>query len=198
MITRKRLKKTLVYFFIVFTWPFSLLSFLVYKYGKSERIFATFAQLLSLVPGHIGRYLRASYYLLTLQKCATDVSIGFCSFFAHPNAEVGNHVVISAFSIIGTVTLGDSVLIAARASVMSGGHQHRRKAPDNPNFKEKSYFDRVFIGSNTWIGEGAIVMANVGTQCVVGAGSVVTRNMPNHKVAIGNPAKYLPREVTNV
>jgi acetyltransferase-like isoleucine patch superfamily enzyme len=49
------------------------------------------------------------------------------------------------------------------------------------------------IGRNTWIGMGSIVLPGVriGEGCVVGAGSVVTRDLEDFTVAVGNPAKAI-------
>jgi acetyltransferase-like isoleucine patch superfamily enzyme len=51
----------------------------------------------------------------------------------------------------------------------------------------------VEIGANCWIGAAAIVMADVGAGSTIGAGSVVTRAIPAGSVAVGSPARVLPR-----
>jgi len=49
--------------------------------------------------------------------------------------------------------------------------------------------DRTSIGPDCWIGDGAIVMADLGESVTVGAGSVVTRPVPAGSVVVGNPAR---------
>jgi serine acetyltransferase len=49
----------------------------------------------------------------------------------------------------------------------------------------------VRIGAGSWIGAGAIILADVGRGCVVGAGAVVTRPLPDFAVAVGVPARVL-------
>jgi virginiamycin A acetyltransferase len=49
----------------------------------------------------------------------------------------------------------------------------------------------VTIGAGSWIGSGAIVLADVGRNCVIGAGSVVTKPIPDNVVAVGNPARVI-------
>jgi acetyltransferase-like isoleucine patch superfamily enzyme len=49
----------------------------------------------------------------------------------------------------------------------------------------------VEIGADCWIGAGSILMANVGTQSVIAAGSVVTKSIPEKSVAVGVPAKVI-------
>jgi acetyltransferase-like isoleucine patch superfamily enzyme len=48
----------------------------------------------------------------------------------------------------------------------------------------------VVIGDDVWLGAGVIVLdgANIGTGAIVGAGSVVTKNLPNYAIAVGAPA----------
>src|SRR5262245_10595888 len=67
--------------------PLWLLARLERRCGRSEGWFAGCAELVSLVPGKPGIYLRRSFYRMTLAACATDCHIGFGTTFAHANAE---------------------------------------------------------------------------------------------------------------
>ena len=49
----------------------------------------------------------------------------------------------------------------------------------------------MVIGQDTWVGNGAIIMASVGRKCVVGAGSVVTHDVEDLSVVAGNPARLI-------
>ena len=55
----------------------------------------------------------------------------------------------------------------------------------------------VIIGNNVWIGGGAIICPGVtiGDRCVIGAGSVVTKDIPDDRVAVGNPARVVRKQV---
>ncbi len=180
-------KKIIANLFLLLTWPFIILSNIKYKAFEKETVFQFSGQLLSLIPGKVGQYIRTSFYYYTIQSCMYDLRVGFGSFFAHPTASVGRRVVISAYSIIGTADIEDDVLISARVSILSGKYQHDIGQSAQGNLS----LTRVCIRANTWIGENAIVMANIGSNCVVSAGSVVTRDMPDHRTAIGNPARFL-------
>ena len=76
--------------------------------------------------------------------------------------------------------------------VATAGH------PILPELRERLYQYNmpVHIGRNCWIGAGAIILPGitVGDNVVVGAGSVVTKDLPSNVVAVGNPCKVL-REV---
>ena len=53
----------------------------------------------------------------------------------------------------------------------------------------RALFERVTIGADSWIGNRSVVMADVGRRCVVGAGSVVTKALPDGSLAVGAPAR---------
>jgi acetyltransferase-like isoleucine patch superfamily enzyme len=50
---------------------------------------------------------------------------------------------------------------------------------------------QIHIGAGTWIGSGAVIMADVGCDSVIGAGAVVTKPIPNRVLAAGVPARVL-------
>lgn len=167
---------------LVLVMPLILLA----RLTNSKGIFDAFATALSLIPGKIGSYIRLGYYMGTLKKITLDVSIGFGSFFSQRSAVVGHNVSIGAYCIIGNAVIKDRVLIASRVSIPSGRRQHGNAL----NFEHtKIHYDRVTIGNRVWIGEGAIVMADIGDDCIISAGSVVTRAIPDKCVAVGNPAR---------
>jgi acetyltransferase-like isoleucine patch superfamily enzyme len=196
---RYAVKGVVVWVMHLLTWPFSLTSLFMYKVFSSEGAFAFSAQLLSLVPGKPGQYLRASFYCVTLEQCKYDLMVGFCSYFSHPTARVGRGVGTGSFTVVGTATIDDSVLISSRVSILSGKFQHGQGISQNEQNKgavtDRVNYTRVHIGARSWIGEGAIVMASIGADTIVSAGSVVTKDMPDNMTAIGNPARFLNREI---
>jgi acetyltransferase-like isoleucine patch superfamily enzyme len=154
----------------------------------SESAFVGFATLLSVLPGTVGSYLRVAFYKGTLAQSSLTGRIGFGSFFSKRQAQVGHGVHVGAYCILGRVTLAEHVTIASRVSITSGRHQHGDCA--RGVHAATDVFKPVSIGPRTWIGEGAIVMANVGADCIVGAGAVVVQPVPDGCVAIGNPATF--------
>jgi len=156
----------------------------------SDEFFNACACFLALFPGKTGSYLRVAYYRGTLASISSDVYIAFGSYFSRRGAMIGKNVSIGAYCILGDVTLKDRVLLASHVSITSGKRQHaQRFDADNPS--EDMTFDHVTIGSECWLGEGAIIMAAVGDRCIVSAGSVVTRDMPSNRIIAGNPARVL-------
>ena len=186
------LKGVIIWLMHLLTWPLSIPSLIGYKLFSSEELFSFSAKILSLIPGKLGQYLRTSFYCQTLVDCKYDLVIGFCSFFAHPTSEVGRHVVIGSFTIIGTAKIGDNISVGSRVSIISGKLQH--KVDEVTGVISEGQYTKVNIGNSCWLGEGSIVMADIGEHSVVSAGSIVTKNMPDRRTAIGNPARFLKLE----
>ena len=90
------------------------------------------------------------------------------------------------------IYVGDFTMFGPNVTVATAGH------PVLPELREKvyQYNAPVHIGRNCWIGAGAVILPGVtiGDDVVVGAGSVVTKDLPSGVVAVGNPCKVL-REI---
>ena len=173
--------------------PCILLAWLEKRFSNSEEIYSVFAHLFSLAPGKIGSYLRVAYYKGTLNKCASDVFIGFGTFFPHRQAEIASMVTIGSYCIIGCVKIGDNVLIASKVSITSGKYQHRK---EGKRWSRKVNLETINIGSHCWIGEGAIVVDSVNDHCILAAGTIATKMTPPNCLIVGNPCRIIKREVT--
>ncbi|MCI0684584.1 MAG: acyltransferase [Gemmataceae bacterium] len=157
----------------------------------SQRTFPGWSQAFSLIPGTLGAYLRRAFYRVVLARCAPGSWISFGAIFSHPTAAVGRHVYVGALCCLGDVTLEDDVLLGSHVSIMNGSAQHGIDRLDVPIREQPGVWPRVTIGTDTWIGDRAVVMADVGAHCVIGAGSVVTKPIPDYAIAVGVPAKVV-------
>ncbi len=87
------------------------------------------------------------------------------------------------------IYVGDCTMFAPNVVLATAGH------PILPDLREKAYqFNMpIHIGRNCWLGAGVIVMPGVtiGDNTVIGAGSVVTKDIPANVVAVGNPCKVM-------
>jgi maltose O-acetyltransferase len=90
------------------------------------------------------------------------------------------------------VTIGSYTLFGPAVQIYTAMH------PLNAELRRKQEFAKpVAIGSDVWVGGGAIICPGVtiGSSCVIGAGSVVTRDIPDGVLAVGNPCRVV-RELT--
>ena len=83
------------------------------------------------------------------------------------------------------------VLIGEGVHIPSGGTTHGIADLTIPIREQPGERRMVRIGKGSWIGSGAIVLADVGRDTIVGAGSVVTKPLPDRVVAAGVPAKVV-------
>lgn len=90
------------------------------------------------------------------------------------------------------IYVGDYTMFGPNVTVATAGH------PINPELRSKAYQYNmpVHIGKNCWLGAGVVVLPGVtiGDNTVIGAGSIVTKDIPSNVVAVGNPCRVL-REI---
>jgi acetyltransferase-like isoleucine patch superfamily enzyme len=128
---------------------------------------------------------------MTLAVCANDCHIGFGTTFAHPDAEIHEGVYIGSRCTIGSAVFEADATIGSNVDVLSGRRQHGIARRDVPVQQQPGRFEQVRIGKNSWVGNSSVIMADVGDQCVIGAGSIVVRAIPPTCVAVGNPAAVI-------
>ncbi len=103
---------------------------------------------------------------------------------------------------VSPVYIGDNVMIGPNCSVMTAVHPLRyqdrnlRELPDG-SLTDIEYSKPITIGDNCWIAANVTICdgVKIGNGCVIGAGSVVTRDIPDNSLAVGNPCRVL-RQIT--
>ncbi|MES2426932.1 MAG: acyltransferase [Bacteroidota bacterium] len=115
----------------------------------------------------------------TINNGVGNVSIGDKSFIGMGNV------------IIGPVTIGNNVILAQ--NIVVSGLNHGYEDVNTPPSLQKTICKPIFIADDVWIGANSVITAGVtlGKHCVIGAGSVVTKDVPEFSVAVGNPAKII-------
>ena len=80
---------------------------------------------------------------------------------------------------------------------MSGSGQHNFDDLDTPIQQQGGKYEKIKIGEDSWVGNGCLIMANIGKKCIIGAGSVVSKDIPDYSIAVGNPAKVIRNRLDN-
>lgn len=158
---------------------------------QKDQVFAGFSQFLSLFPGVSGSHLRIGFYRLAMHKCEGHLFIGFGTLFSQQQTELFDGVYIGPQCNIGQSRIEANCLLGSGVHIMSGKGQHSFSDIDTPIREQGGIFKTVTIGEDTWIGNGALIMANVGKKCIIGAGSVVINDIPDYSIVAGNPAKII-------
>ena len=113
----------------------------------------------------------------------THIEVGK-NFFANYNCTILD---------VAKVTIGDNCQLAPNVAIYTAGH------PVHPDTRNSGYEYgiSVTIGDNVWIGGNSIICPGVriGSNTVIGAGSVVTKDIPDWVIAAGNPCRVI-REIT--
>lgn len=140
---------------------------------------------------------RAELLKKILGDCGEGVYIEapFYANFGGHHCHFGNHIYANynLTCVDDThIYIGDYTMLGPNVTIATAGH------PILPELRQKGlqYNMPVHIGKNCWVGAGAIIMPGItiGDHVVIGAGSVVTKDIPSNVVAVGNPCRIM-REV---
>lgn len=114
-----------------------------------------------------------------------------------PQIHIGrNCYICSYFTILNasSVVLGDDVLVASHVLISSENHGMDPES-DLSYAAQPLQSSPVTIGDGCWIGEKVCVLpgVSIGKKCIIGAGSVVTKSIPDYSIAVGNPARIIKK-----
>jgi acetyltransferase-like isoleucine patch superfamily enzyme len=157
----------------------------------SETIFHICTNLMALFPGLPGVFLRRSFYSMTLQSCAKDCHIGFGTLISHRDVTIQPCVYVGNYSLLGSCFLSESCYIGSRVSILSGKNLHALDSEGHWMPYSPERLIKVVLSQNVWVGEGAIIMADVGRGSMVAAGAVVTSAVAPGRIVAGNPARIV-------
>jgi len=163
-------------------------------YGRIQRAIRL-TERLNRIPFEEGEAIREAWSELTGTAVDTTFSLIPPLYCDHGiNIRVGRNVFINQACMlmdIGGIEIGDDVMIGPRVSLLTAGH------PLDPGRRRKQIVAaRIVVERNVWLGAGATVLqgVTVGSDAVVAAGAVVTRDVPPRTLVAGVPAQVL-REI---
>jgi acetyltransferase-like isoleucine patch superfamily enzyme len=132
-------------------------------------------------------------------RCGVDMRVGsgvILSASTNGRITIGDHVLINDYVVISSgleITIEDWVTIAPHCQIVDG--DHGTTDPDRPiRQQDENYVQApVRIGRDAWLGCHVVVLKGVtiGAGAIVGAGSVVTRDVPERANAVGVPARVV-------
>ena len=156
-----------------------------------DRAFQASTEWLAVVPGFLGQYLRRAFLAGATRGCGPEAVIGTGTVFSSADVRIGHNAYIGPHCDIGWADIEADVLIAAGTHVPSGAETHGTARVDLPMRDQPGTLRCVRIGEGAWIGNQAVVLADVGRHAIVGAGAVVTRPVPDYAIAVGVPARVV-------
>lgn len=156
-----------------------------------ERAFQATCEWLALVPGFVGQYARRAFLAATTAGCGPDTVIGLGTLFSTPDVRIDANAYVGPHCNLGWVHLERDVLLAAGVQIPSGPQTHGFTRLDVPIRDQPGAPVCVHVREGAWIGNNAIVLADVGRHAIVAAGAVVTHPVPDYAIVAGVPAKVI-------
>lgn len=175
-------------------------------YSPSEFIKNVYALILTKITMPQARFVRRPIYIRgkkSLVGCKGMTTGRFCRFdlvgtkqtlFIGDNCEMGDMTHIVAHE---KVEIGNNVLIASKCFISDTNHgRYKGKNQDlpmtEPN-KRELVTCPVKIGNNVWIGENVVILAGaqIGDGCIIGANSVVSKEIPDGSMVAGAPGRVI-------
>lgn len=132
------------------------------------------------------------------RKCGKNVNIKRGAFFGSgknieigDNSDIGLDAYIAGIDRGGELVIGNNVMMAPHVTILTLSHNYDN--PEIPINQQGSYPTKVIIDDDVWIGYRAIILPNItiGKGAIIGAGAVVTHNVPPYKIVGGVPAKII-------
>lgn len=139
------------------------------------------------------RYVRGFVGKILFDKCGSYVNIEKGADFG-----TGKGISIGDFSGIGIncqvrgpLTIGKDVMMGPDVLILT--HTHNHENVNIPMRLQKGYIKGVIIGDDVWIGTRVIILpgVHIGNGVIIGAGAVVTKDIPDYAIVGGVPAKII-------
>lgn len=108
-------------------------------------------------------------------------------------SNIGNYVYIGPRASVLWADIGNYSCIAGGVGIGGMNHEYKRHYSINPLLNPFCHMDeRIHIGRDVWIGSKCVILQGVtiGDGAIVGAGSVVTKDVPENTIVVGVPAKF--------
>lgn len=162
------------------------------RIDRKRLYFPYLSESLSRIPFAFGWKLRRAVYARVLPAVGKDVVLHHGVVIEDERTTFGDDIWVSVGTYIDYAIIEDHVLIGQHVVLLAGKGHHNFERTDIP-IKQQGNPPKepVTIGRGAWIGANSTVMADVGHDAIVGAGSVVTKPVPPMAIVAGNPARVI-------
>lgn len=141
-------------------------------------------------------WIKQGLLRLALAKCGKGVNVGFgCT--VSPRVELGDHSSLGNRCVIQAgVKIGSDLMMGPDVKIYTRNHAIQDLTI--PMRMQGNDFSPVMIGDDVWIACNVVILPGVtiGSHSVIGAGSIVTRDVPEYAVVAGNPARIIKFRTT--
>lgn len=128
---------------------------------------------------------------IALARCGTGVNVGFaCS--VSPRVEIGDYSSFGNRCVVqGGVRIGSHVMMGPDVKIYT--RNHNMQEISIPMRLQGDSFFPVTIGDDVWMACNVVILPGVtiGSHAVIGAGAIVTKDVPEYAVVVGNPARVV-------
>lgn len=154
----------------------------------------------------INDYFVRQYECRQFKNFGEESYIGHGCIFSHSTISIGHHTYIGSKCVIqsphGSVDIGNHVMFGPGVHIHGGNHIYDRVGVFMADVKKEEGFDKpIVVEDDVWIGANAILLGGfhgirLGEGCIIGAGSVVTKDVPPYSIVAGIPAKVIKMRFT--
>jgi maltose O-acetyltransferase len=161
----------------------------------SREVYELFNRTIAIIPGTCGRLIRKTYYSRFFIRYGKDAFIlDNVRIMGKRRISLGDRSAINTgcwITASGGLEIGDDVMIGPNVVIHTGNHNIADTSI--PMNRQGHTFEKIVIGNDVWIGANAIILMGViiGDGAVIGAGSVVTKDVYPYTVVAGNPIRVI-------